>query len=158
MGQESELKRLEQFVEKLLSKFSALQEVKRNLEKTLEEKDVLIDQLQSTLTTTDSRQVEVSQRLGSLVAKIEEWEQQQDEILDPTPEPAEPPEALGSEVEPGVDEEVQEDPIVEDAEEGGEVDVAPQEAVAGSEDASGVEDVSEEGRVQHNLFSLGGAK
>lgn len=157
MGQESELKRLELFVEKLIARFSALQEVKRNLEKTLEEKDVLIDQLQSTLASTDSRQVEVSQRLGNLVAKIEAWEQQQDEILDPTPEPAEPPAALKTEIEPVADEEVREESVVEAAEEGGETTVASQEAVAGAADASGVEDV-EEGRVQHNLFSLGGAK
>ena len=143
MCQESELSRLEQFVGKLLSQFSALRREKNELEQKLAEQTERIEQLQSTLSSSDTRQIEVSQRLGSLVARIEQWEQEFEE------------KEVVQDVEPVVEQE--EEAVIDD------FSTAPleqrmDEAVPVAEVSAEEKEAREDGRVQHNLFSLGGPR
>ena len=136
MGQESELQRLERFVAKLLTNFSELRAEKAILVEQLDERNQQIEELQNRLATEEAERGEIGQRVGKLVEQIEEWEKG----LDQAAEVAEPPapaedfsEAEGSELD---EYEVQEE---------------IEELAAHSRG-------EEEGRVQHNLFSLTGAQ
>ncbi len=74
MIQDSELSRLEGFVEKMMKRFSKLQDEKTQLLKDLGERDQIIDELRINLSTRDSERGEVSQRVSRIVEQIEEWE------------------------------------------------------------------------------------
>lgn len=74
MDKGTELQRLEQFVEKLLISFAELKEEKKNLLKTLKDKNTLIVELEGKISTKDSERTEISQRVGKLVEQIEDWE------------------------------------------------------------------------------------
>ena len=74
MERDTELQRLEQFVEKLLLNFAELKEEKKNLLNTLKDRDALIAELEGNITSKDSERTEISLRVGKLVEQIEDWE------------------------------------------------------------------------------------
>jgi len=109
MHKDTELQRLEQFVEKLLLSFAELKDEKKALTTKLKQQDALIAELEGNISSKDNERSEISLRVGKLVEQIEDWE-------------------LG----------------LDDDEE--------------STDGIDVEEAAtdEEGRVQHNLFSVSG--
>ncbi len=117
MAQETELQKLERFVEKLLEKFSALKAQHKQLQQELGEKEEQIVQLEGDISTNDTERTEISQRVNKLVDQIEEWEMSLDEVDE---------ESLSNEEDNDYDDES--------------------------------EPVDEEGRVQHNLFSMSGSE
>lgn len=74
MGQESELQRLEKFVEKLLNRFSALKAEKAQLEQDIVERDQEIEELRQTVSSKVNERNEISERVNRIVDQIEEWE------------------------------------------------------------------------------------
>lgn len=124
MDKDTELQRLEQFVEKLLLNFAELKEEKKRLLKKLKERDALIADLEGNISSKDSERSEISMRVGKLVEQIEDWELSLDEDDE---------EMVDEQVEVTYDEEV--------------VDSVEEEEPA----------TDEEGRVQHNLFSMSGS-
>ncbi|WP_457575745.1 hypothetical protein [Desulfomarina sp.] len=133
MEQESELQRLEQFVENLLVRFTGLREENRKLQGELVERDKEIQNLRSNLSSSDIERNEISLRVNRLVAQIEEWERNLGEDVVTEQEPS------------GEDED-----FTPEERTGEESGVVPHET---GENSSVAED--EEGRVQHNLFSMG---
>ncbi len=135
MEQESELQRLEQFVESLLLRFTRLREENRKLQGELAERDEEIQNLRSNLSSSDVERNEISLRVNRLVAQIEEWERNlgEEEITGP--------EMTGND-EDSAGEEM--------AGEGAGVN-----ATETGEFSSVAEENEEERRVQHNLFSMG---
>jgi chromosome segregation ATPase len=130
MSQESELQRLERFVEKLLTSFSELRAEKASLLQQLGERDRQIEDLRNNVSVQEMERGEISQRVGKLVTQIEEWENSLDEAAAAVPESPSIEESILDEYD--VQEEIEED----EAEIRGE----------------------EEGRVQHNLFSMKSAQ
>lgn len=122
MSQDNELRRLEQFVEKLLGRFNELREEKSQLQQKVTAQEQVIGELRRSLAVGDEERGKISQRVGKMVEQIEAWES-------------------------GLDDEgkVDADPVGDD-EEGEE----PPRPVAEQR-------TEEEGRIQHNLFSLGAA-
>jgi chromosome segregation ATPase len=127
MGQDSELRRLEQFVEKLLVRFSELRAEQARLLKELAEREQQIVELRANISSKEIERSEISQRVNRIVEQIEEWEMGLEEAaqVDGTAD------ALA---ESGVDEE----------------ELPPAKGDAGEHRGE------EEGRVQHNLFSIAG--
>ena len=74
MVQENELKRLEGFVSSLLEKFNSLQEENSELTERLQRREATIETLQEDLAGMKDERGEISNRVGSLIGKIEEWE------------------------------------------------------------------------------------
>jgi chromosome segregation ATPase len=129
MEQESELQRLEKFVEKILTRFSALKAEKVQLEQDLFERDMLIEELRDSIASKVTERNEISDRVNKIVDQIEEWEINLDSD----------------------DEVVTDDKASEETDlDGEELDSDEQES-----QESGVED---EKHVQHGLFSMTGSK
>lgn len=80
MSQETELQKLERFVEKLLGKFSALKAQHTQLQQELKEKEEQILNLEGDISTNDTERTEISQRVNKLVEQIEEWEMSLDDV------------------------------------------------------------------------------
>ncbi len=74
MEQESELQRLEKFVEKILTRFSMLKAEKAQLEQEVFERDLLIEELREDISSKVTERNEISQRVNKIVDQIEEWE------------------------------------------------------------------------------------
>lgn len=74
MGQNGELLKLEEFVEKLLNRSNLLRQQKAKLATELVERDRLIAELRESLAAQDSERSEVNDRLAKIVGQIEEWE------------------------------------------------------------------------------------
>jgi chromosome segregation ATPase len=74
MEQESELQRLEKFVEKILTRFSALKAEKEQLEQDVFERDMLIEELRDNIASKVTERNEISDRVNKIVDQIEEWE------------------------------------------------------------------------------------
>ncbi len=74
MNEDSELSRLERFVEKLLVKYDELRAEKAQLLNTLAERDSLIEDLEINILTHDSERMVISERVNKIVDQIEEWE------------------------------------------------------------------------------------
>lgn len=74
MEQESELQRLEKFVEKILTRFSALKAEKEQLEQDVFERDMLIEELRDNIASQVTERNEISDRVNKIVDQIEEWE------------------------------------------------------------------------------------
>ncbi|PHR30441.1 MAG: hypothetical protein COA36_00050 [Desulfotalea sp.] len=74
MDKDTELKRLEQFVEKLLLSFAELKEERKRLLGVINERDAQIAELEGDITSKDSERSEISLRVGRLVEQIEDWE------------------------------------------------------------------------------------
>jgi hypothetical protein len=112
MGQNGELQKLEEFVEKLLSRSNLLRQQKAKLVTELAERDRLIVELRQSLAAQDSERSEVNDRLSKIVGQIEEWE------LDLGEEKAESATAESAE-------DFDEDPTGEDEDPAGEDEDAP---------------------------------
>ena len=81
MDRDTELQRLEQFVEKLLLNFAELKEEKKKLLNQLKDRDSSIAQLEGTIvelqgdiSSKENERSEISLRVGKLVEQIEDWE------------------------------------------------------------------------------------
>jgi chromosome segregation ATPase len=142
MNQESELHRLERFVEKLLTTFSELRAEKAGLLQQLSDRDRQIEDLRNNLSTQEMERGEISQRVGKLVEQIEEWENSLDDDIDeaelaavPPPSPEEP---INEEQSISVEQSILDEYEVQEEIEESAADLRGEE----------------EGRVQHNLFSM----
>ena len=121
MKQDSELSRLEKFVEKMMQRFSELRAEKAQLLHDLGGRDRIIEELRDTLSNRDSERGEMSQRVSRIVEQIEDWEKSLDREQNST--------------------------VVEQASDADSVDYHT--------DSDGrVEDFEDEGRIQHNLFTV----
>lgn len=127
MDRESELQRLEKFVEKILTRFSALKAEKMQLEQDLAERDQLIEELQGTIESKVTERNEISERVNKIVDQIEDWELNLDD----------------------------EETVMEDASIPQE-DTDEEDAHSEEKDAAAAMDEDEK-RVQHDLFSMGGS-
>lgn len=78
MESNSEIVRLEQFVDNLLGKYKKLKEMFYTLEGKLEEKDRECAKLKETIAELRSERTEVGSRVASLLGRIEQWEIEQD--------------------------------------------------------------------------------
>ena len=74
MAEEKELARLEGFVVSLLEKFNALQDENSELTDRLQQREATIETLEDELAGMKDERGEISNRVGSLIGKIEEWE------------------------------------------------------------------------------------
>ncbi len=128
MDRESELQRLEKFVEKILTRFTALKAEKSQLEQDVYERDLLIEELRDTIASKVTERNEISERVNKIVDQIEDWELNLDE---------------GEAV------------IVDESVEISESDEEDYHAIE-EESASGLDE--DERRVQHDLFSMTGSK
>jgi hypothetical protein len=133
MEQDRELKRLEKFVENLLTRFTELRTEKAVLLQEIRDRDEIIEELRESVSSKNSERSEVSLRVEKIVGQIEEWEQSlnDDEFDEITP----------------VDEE-------SDVETAAEEETASAEET-GSDESTDAEDAKEEeGKGQQNLFSI----
>ena len=86
MARESELIRLEEFVERLLGEFSSIKAEKQQLELLLREQQAENQRLQEALDSVDSERTDVRDRVSSIIARLERWEADLDsEAQDPEP-------------------------------------------------------------------------
>jgi len=74
----SEIVRLEQFVDSLLGKYKKLKEMFHTLEVKLEERDRECAKLKETIAELRSERTEVGSRVASLLGRIEQWELEQE--------------------------------------------------------------------------------
>ncbi len=132
MSQDNELRRLEQFVEKLLGRFSELRAEKAKLLQELRERELLIEDLRSNLSSKDMERSEISQRVNKIVEQIEAWEMGLGETVVVSPELSSP-----------------EPEVVEN------IEVIKEINISLSDERAAQQRSEEEGRVQQNLFSLG---
>jgi hypothetical protein len=79
MEQDNELKRLEDFVENLLTRFTELRTEKAVLLQEIRDRDEIIRGLRENVSSKDSERSEISLRVGKIVEQIEEWEQSLDD-------------------------------------------------------------------------------
>ena len=128
MEQESELQRLEKFVEKILTRFSLLKAEKGQLEQEVFERDLLIEELRENISSKVTERNEISERVNKIVDQIEDWEQN---------------------LEPGAN--------VNATESSAAVDQSRDEGLSDEQDTESESD-EEERRMQHDLFSLSGSK
>ena len=135
MEQDKELKRLENFVENLLTRFTELRAEKAELLQESRDRDAVIEELRVNVSTKDTERSEISLRVGKIVQQIEEWEQSLDE--NEFEDISQAGESADSEVETAVEEEISSD------------------EESDSDESTEAEEVrSEEGRGQKNLFSI----
>jgi hypothetical protein len=128
MEQESELQRLEKFVEKILTRFSLLKAEKGQLEQEVFERDLLIEELRENISSKVTERNEISERVNKIVDQIEDWEQN---------------------LEQGAN--------VNATESSAGVDQSRDEALSDEQDTEAGSD-EEERRMQHDLFSISGSK
>lgn len=74
MKQESELGRLENFVNSLLARYNVLKEDNARLTQDVQERDEIIEDLRDNLAQMESERNEISNRVGGIILQIEEWE------------------------------------------------------------------------------------
>lgn len=74
MGKDSELIRLEEYVERLLIGFTGLKVENQRLEQELEEQKTENSQLKQALESVDSERTDVCGRVTSLIERLERWE------------------------------------------------------------------------------------
>jgi chromosome segregation ATPase len=127
MGQDSELRRLEQFVEKLLGRFSDLRAEHTRLQKDMAERELQLEELRNTLSSKEIERSEISERVGRMVEQIEEWEM-------------------------GLSDEAS----VETTADGSAQPILDEDEPISEKNDAGEHRGEEEGRVQHNLFSIAG--
>jgi len=146
MSQETELQRLELIVEKLLVKYEDLRAENAVLKQDLTEKNLRLAELEDNLSVQKTERGEIGKRVSKLVEQIEEWEKALED--DGSEKPVTEAEDSVDTVE---DEEEDPEPAEPEAEAEAEVVAAVQEDAAETRKT-----VDEEGRHQHNLFSLSG--
>jgi hypothetical protein len=128
MEQESELQRLEKFVEKILTRFSLLKAEKGQLEQEVFERDLLIEELRENISSKVTERKEISERVNKIVDQIEDWEQN---------------------LEQGAN--------VNATESSAALDQSRDEGLSDEQDTEGGSD-EEERRMQQDLFSLSGSQ
>lgn len=74
MKQDSELGRLENFVNSLLARYNALKDDNAKLSQDVREKEETIDDLRASLAQLESERSEISNRVGGILQQIEQWE------------------------------------------------------------------------------------
>ncbi len=74
MEENSELVRLEQFIDKLLNKYNELKQSHNSLKVALAERDNECGELKRQITELDSERGVVGERVAGLIGRIEEWE------------------------------------------------------------------------------------
>lgn len=77
MENNTELVRLEQFVDNLLARHKKLQESYQSLEERYEEKSAECEKMKSTIAELRSERSEVGARVAGLLDRIEQWESEQ---------------------------------------------------------------------------------
>jgi len=78
MESNAELARLEQFVDKLLTKYRELKEEYHALQATLQEREGECAELKENLADLSSERTVVGERVAGLIGRIEQWETEQD--------------------------------------------------------------------------------
>mmetsp|Transcript_7680 Transcript_7680/g.4123 ORF Transcript_7680/g.4123 Transcript_7680/m.4123 type:complete len:108 (-) Transcript_7680:335-658(-) len=79
MENNAELVRLEQFVDKLLTKYKKLQEMRGVLEANLEARDAECAQLKEQIAELRSERTQVGNKVAGLLDRIEQWEEEYDQ-------------------------------------------------------------------------------
>ena len=130
MDRESELQRLEKFVEKILARFSALKAEKMQLDQDLAARNQLIEELQGTIASKVTERNEISERVNKIVDQIEDWELTLDETA-----------MEDDSIDAAIDDE----------------DTDEDYAHAEEKEAAAAMDEDEK-RVQHDLFSMAGSR
>lgn len=74
MARDSELIRLEEYVDKLLGEFSSVKAEKQRLEELLKEQKVENKRLADALNSVDSERTDVCDRVTSIISRLERWE------------------------------------------------------------------------------------
>lgn len=74
MENNAELVRLEEFVDKLLTKYNKLKTDYHALQETLRERDAECADLKNSVFNLSSERSEVGNRVAGLIGRIEEWE------------------------------------------------------------------------------------
>ncbi|HEB68894.1 MAG TPA: cell division protein ZapB [Desulfobulbus sp.] len=82
MESNAELARLEQFVDKLLTKYHELKEEYHTLKATLQERDQECAELKENIADLSSERTVVGERVAGLIGRIEQWESELDTPLD----------------------------------------------------------------------------
>lgn len=77
MESNAELQRLEEFVDKLLTRYNQLKADYHNLQNTLQERDNEIVDLKSNIEDLSTERTEVGSRVAGLIGRIEQWEDDQ---------------------------------------------------------------------------------
>ncbi len=78
MENNAELAKLEQFVDKLLTRYHELKEEFHALQATLQERDAECVDLKDQLSELSSERVVVGERVSGLIGRIEQWEAEQE--------------------------------------------------------------------------------
>ncbi len=78
MENNAELARLEQFVDKLLTKYHELKEEFHALQATLQERDAECAELKNRLDELSNERAVVGERVSGLIGRIEQWEAEQE--------------------------------------------------------------------------------
>ena len=78
MESNAELARLEQFVDKLLTKYHELKEEYHALQATLQERDNECAELKENIADLTSERTFVGERVAGLIDRIEQWETEQE--------------------------------------------------------------------------------
>ncbi len=79
MGSDSELIRLEEYIERLLAGYTKLKKEKQNIEQRLVELQAENDKYRKELDSFDSERGVMRDRVNSLIGQIEQWETEIDE-------------------------------------------------------------------------------
>jgi DNA repair exonuclease SbcCD ATPase subunit len=74
MKQESELERLEHFVNSLIARYNDLQKVSERLAQDVQERDGIIEELRENVAQLESERTEIGNRVSGIIFQIEEWE------------------------------------------------------------------------------------
>lgn len=78
MENNAELARLEDFVDKLLTKYNQLKSDYRALQETLQERDAECAELKNNVFHLSTERTEVGNRVAGLLDRIEQWETEQE--------------------------------------------------------------------------------
>lgn len=105
MKKESEIQKLENYVETLLEGYTTLKAEKSRLEWDLLEQQAESSRLQQLLDNMDSERGEVSSRVSSLIERIERWESESEQEA----EEAKPKTKKSDDSEENLEEEEEED-------------------------------------------------
>jgi len=77
MGNNAELVRLEEFVDKLLTKYNQLKAEYHAVQDTLRQRDAECAELKNTIFTLSTERTAVGNRVSGLLDRIEQWENDQ---------------------------------------------------------------------------------
>ena len=78
MENNAELVKLEQFVDKLITKYQKLKEEFHALQTTLQERDAECADLKEQVSELSSERVVVGEKVSGLIGRIEQWEAEQE--------------------------------------------------------------------------------